>query len=134
MTDKVLKEAYEKIKFIEEGQSPEEAQINVLTLRMRRATEEDDEAAYHRAVDQLNALTDKMQSKPSTDGDDWDTDTGPGENSNAWNDIEESADPGVLHDAAIDLLDDMLAAEQYSEKADILRYAIKRLQEVGLGR
>ena len=98
---------------IEEGTSPEEAQINVLTLRMRRAVEDDDEAAYHRAVDQLNALTDKM---------------------NAAEPIEETRDDSSLHDAAIDLLDDMLANEQYSEKADVLRYAIKRLQEVGLGR
>ena len=48
--------------------------------------------------------------------------------------IEETRDDSSLHDAAIDLLDDMLANEQYSEKADVLRYAIKRLQEVGLGR
>jgi Tfp pilus assembly protein PilP len=43
-----------------------------------------------------------------------------------------------IHDKAIDLLDDILDSlgeeERYGEKGDILRYALKRLQEVGLGR
>ena len=119
MTDKILTETYARLIALEEGTSPEEAQINVLTLRMRRAVEDDDEVAYKRAVDQLNALTDKM---------------------NAEQPIEEDSDYDELslHDAAIDMLDDMYFElpkyEQNGEKGAILRYAIKRLQEVGLGK
>jgi len=105
---------------VEEAQSPEEEQINVLTMRMRRATEDDDEAAYKRAVTQLNALTDKMNSEQPVEE---------GEVSTSTNEY--------LHAAAIEMLDDMLdnsAIDQYGEKGDVLRYAIKRLQEVGLGR
>lgn len=49
----------------------------------------------------------------------------------------EEATGDDIHTQAIDLLDDMLASsgdDYYSEKGEILRYAIRRLQEVGAGR
>ncbi len=161
--DKILKEAYDKLKAIEEATSPEEEQINVLTLRMRRATEDDDEAAYKRAVNQLNALTDKMNAEQQVEEDDdyvpmsreerdreremQDARNRSGsEDSHAIgypeefeaDSIDEGTDPEVLHDAAIDMLDDMLDAlpeeDRYGPKGDVIRYALKRLQETGLGR
>ena len=70
MTDKILKEAFDRLVAIEEAVSPEEEEINRLTLLMRRATEDDDEAAYKRAVTKLNALTDKMNAEQSLREDD----------------------------------------------------------------
>ena len=52
--------------------------------------------------------------------------------------MEQEEQAPVLHEKAIDLLDDMLDAlgeeDRYGERGDVLRYALKRLQEVGLGR
>lgn len=46
--------------------------------------------------------------------------------------IMEEIAPDVIHDVAIDYVDDMLAQlsdeEQYNEKGDVLRYILSRLQ------
>ena len=53
--------------------------------------------------------------------------------------LEQEEQAPILHDKAIDLLDDMLEnltdeEDRYGEKGDVLRYALKRLQQVGVGR
>jgi len=111
MTDKILKEAFDKLSAIEENDELED------TPYQNYKPEE--------ANDQYDKKTGKWSRSGQYDHPDHE-------------EIEETRDDANLHDAAIDLLDDILASldkdNQYGEKGDVLRYAIKRLQEVGLGR
>ena len=110
MTDKILKEAYDKLTAIEEAddyvpQSKEERERERSMRDARNSTGEEDSRAFDHVTGSNN---DELEEASSDD----------------------------MHTKAIDLLDNMLNAQQdqYGEQADILRYAIKRLQEVGLGR
>jgi len=107
MTDKVLKEAFDRLTAIEEAeddyvpQTPEEREQDRQMRDARNSTGKEDS----RAFDHVTGNNDEL-------------------------------DEGVddLHTQAIDLLDDMLASATDENTADVIRYAIKRLQEVGLGR
>ena len=53
--------------------------------------------------------------------------------------LEQEEEAPILHDKAIDMLDDMLDAleseeDRYGGKGDVIRYALTRLQQVGVGR
>jgi len=110
MSDKILTEAYARLTAIEEADDD-----YVPMSREEREHEQAMRDARNRSGEEDSRAFDHV-----TGGDE----------------LEETEDPHVLHDAAIDMLDDMLASseDQYGHQADILRYAIKRLQEVGLGR
>jgi len=110
MTDKVLKEAFDRLTAIEEAednyvpQSREERERDQAMRDARNRTGEEDSSAFDHV----------------TGGDEL-----------------EEATSDDLHTRAIEMLDDMLSEpqfDQYGDTADVIRYAIKRLQEVGLGR
>lgn len=143
MTDKVLKEAFDKLTAIEEADDyvPQTAEERERDRRMRDArnkTGQEDHGAVNGYPGEHNADAPYQNYKPEEANDQYDKKTGKWSRSGQYDNIEETSDPSTLHNATIDFLDDMLASlgeeEQYSEKGDILRYAIKRLQEVGLGR
>ena len=111
MTDKILKEALDKLTAIEEGAFDD--QYGMTTDRGPNYK------TPYREVDPNSDLAKSLERFKK-------------QKRNKKKRVKESN--SNLHDAAIDLLDDMLASEQYSEQGDVLRYAIKRLQEVGLGK
>ena len=123
MTDKILKEAFDKLTAIEEGSGYDTGRW-------------DDDFNYDedemRGIDHNKKPANKpyQNYKPEEANDEYDKKTSKWSRSGQYDHLDDSN----LHDAAIDLLDDMLAVEEDPESADILRYAIKRLQEVGLGR
>ena len=109
MSDKILKEAFDKLKAIEEADWGDDPSAPGYSGNKNPKPQTVSPGSH--LANSLEKLTKRTPKKKR---------------------VKESDDN--LHDAAIDLLDDMLADEQYSEQGDVLRYAIKRLQEVGLGR
>ena len=118
MSDRVLKEAFDKLKAIEESNDPfciGEAAEKIACLKC-------DGVSTAAAWEKNGGTCPKCNN--STQG--------------VAESINESDSSNPIHDRAIDYLDDLLNAlseeDQYGPRGDMLRYAIKRLQEVGLGR
>jgi hypothetical protein len=121
VTDRILTEAYAKLTAIEEadhsgivGYGPGEEYVPM------SRQERDRDAAMHNAR--------------SRSGEEDSHAIGYPEEFNS--DLDESIDD--IHTQTIDFLDDMLdeleGDERYGHKSDLIRYAITRLQQVGIGR
>lgn len=128
MTDKILKEAFDKLSAIEEADdyvpmSKEERAREQKLRDIRNSTGQEDSSAF-------DHVTGGYQNyKPEEANDTYDKKTGKWSRSGQF---DEAMDDSI-HDKTIDFLDDMLAGldrnDQYGEKGDMLRYALTRLQQ-----